>query len=83
MCVGSGPITGLRFALGIRAVDGLRVSEGRARHVVAAYPEKFFMPLESTSFRDGVRDPVGEFAEVLGQLGRSAHFKLAAQVQDL
>jgi hypothetical protein len=36
-----------------------------------------------TSLRDGARDPVGEFAEVSGQLGRSAHFELAAQVQDL
>ena len=35
------------------------------------------------SLRDGAHDPVGEFAEVSGQLGRSAHFELAAQVQDL
>jgi hypothetical protein len=35
------------------------------------------------SLRNGAHDPVGEFAEVPRQLGRSVHFELAAQVQDL
>jgi hypothetical protein len=38
---------------------------------------------QTTSLRDSAHDPVGEFAEVLGQLGRSAHFELATHVQDL
>jgi hypothetical protein len=77
---GPGPDRHLRQHLTQVAPLALRRFAGPAGWDDAS-AQRWFRP--TTSLRDGARDPVGDFAEVTGQLGRSAHFELAAQVQDL